>query len=164
MSEKDVKKTDLKEDVKDGDDSDLNDRLPGKINNPFDDDKDKDKNRSPSSRRGDSDNDDFEEDDRAYISPDEEDISRGGRNEKSGDTEKGTGRRVTGNDDRSGDQEHREEDKEEENLIERGQLDSEIKYTPYEFKPINTEADAKDFDLKTNPRFGFMEQMYKACC
>jgi hypothetical protein len=164
MSEKDVKKTDPKEELKDGDD--LNDRALGKVNNPFDEDKDKDKdkNRSPSSRRRDSDDDDeFEEDDRAYISPDEEDISRGGRNEKSGDTEKGTGRRATGNDDRSGDQEHKEEDKEEDNLIERGQLDSEIKYTPYEFKPINTEADAKDFDLKTNPRFGFMEQMYKAC-
>jgi hypothetical protein len=152
MSEKDVKKTDPKEDVKDKNDSDFNDRALGKVNNAFDDGKDINLNPSPFGRRGGSDDDDdFEED-----------ISRGDRNEKSGDTEKGTGRRATGNDERSADREHIEEDKDEENLIERG-LDSEIKYTPYVFKSINTEADAKDFDLKTNPRFGFMEQMYKAC-
>lgn len=159
MSLKDLKKPDPKEDLKD-EDSDLNDRLPGKLNDSYDDEHSR---RTPS-RKGDTRND--EEDDGAYDSPDD-DISRGDRTVKSGNSAKGTGRksgkgnvrRTTEIEDKSGTEEHKEHD----NLLERQPGETEMKYTPYAFNPITAETDAKEFDLKTKARFGFFDKMFKAC-
>lgn len=160
MSLKDLKKPELKEDLKE-EDSDLNDRVPGKLNDSYDDEYSR---RTPS-RRADTKNDEEEND--AYDSHDDDYISRGDRTEKSGITEKGTGRksrkadakRATQNEDKSGTEEHREQD----NLLDRKPGETEMKYTPFEFNPITAETDAKEFDLKSNTRFGFFDKMLKAC-
>ena len=126
-----------KEDKKE-EESDLNDRIDDSIE-------------ERDNRRGDS---DFEEDEDAFRS-DEEDHKTPSRD---------TGRRnppppdSREDDDPSGTLRSNEGD----GLIERQPGEPDEKYNPVQFKPITSEADPKDFDLKANNRFGFMERMAKA--
>ena len=124
----------------DSDDEDLNDRL------AQDDDKsDSYKERSPSTNR-----DEEEDNDESYSYDDSKSQFKRKRNPRFDD------------EDEEPREEKKEDEKEEDEPLNQRPTETEGRNDPFNFTPVKQLADPRDFELKTNTRFGLGARMFKA--
>jgi hypothetical protein len=129
----------------DDEDEDFNDRAKGKLSD--EESFEEDKLDTPKRRLKTGDEEEYDEGEGSYLSP-EDDNFRSGRS-RTGRTEEIPSATVRSH--------------EAEGLLPPPSGTEGNKYIPYEFKPITSEADPKDFSTKTKTRFSLGTRIFSAC-
>ena len=128
----------------DDDEDDLNDRVKGKLSD--EESFEEDKLDTPKRKLKTDDEEEYDEGEGSYLSP-EDDNYRSDRN-RTGRTEEIPSATVRS--------------REAEGLLPPSSTEGN-KFIPYDFKPITSEADPKDFSTKTKTRFSLGTRLFSAC-